>query len=109
MVATHIFHKLVFSASLYMKKASGDCCALMFDSSSEPAVHAEVIDCCAAGCSGTEFEVGCTTSRDEGVGATVSAPMDYESSMNWFNFCIRRDFGRFSSLLSSRSTRSPSS
>ena len=81
MVATHIFHKLVFSARLFMKKASWGCCVLVFDSSGEPAVHPNSSDSCAPGCSGTEFDVGRTTSCEEGVGATVNAPMDYESSM----------------------------
>ena len=53
MVATHVFHKLVFSARLFMKKASWGCCVLVFDSSGEPAVHPEVSDSCAPGCSGT--------------------------------------------------------
>ena len=83
MVATHIFHKLVFSASLFMKKASWGCSVLVFDLSGELAVHPEFSDSCAPGCSGTEFEVGCPKSCEEGVGATVNAPMDYESSMNW--------------------------
>ena len=42
MVATHIFHKLVFSARLFMKKASWGCCVLVFDSPGDPAVHPEV-------------------------------------------------------------------
>ena len=82
MVATHIFHKLVFSAGLFMKKASWDCYFLVFDSSGEPAVHPDISDSCAPGCSGIGFEVGRTTSCEEGVGATVVAPMDYESSMS---------------------------
>ena len=84
MVATHIFHELVFSARLFMKKASWGCCVLVFDSSGEHAFHPEVSDSCAPGwgCSVTEFEVGCTTSCEEDVGATVNAPMNYESSMN---------------------------
>ena len=82
MVATHIFHKLVFRARLFMKKASWGCCVLVFDSSDEPAVHPEFSDSCARGCSGTEFEVGRTTSCEEGVAATKNAPMDYDSSMN---------------------------
>ena len=75
MVATHIFHKLVISARLFMKKASWGCCVLVFDSSGEPAVHQEFSDSCAPGCSGTEFEAG-RTSCEDGVGATVHAPMD---------------------------------
>ena len=82
MVATHFFHKLVFSARLFKKKASWGCCVLVFDSSGEPAVHPEFSYFCAPGCSWTEFEVGHTTLCEEGFGATVNAPMDYESSMN---------------------------
>ena len=63
-----------------MKKASWGCCVLVFDSSGEPAVHPEFNDSCAPGCSGTEFEVGRTTSCEDGVGATMNAPMAYESS-----------------------------
>ena len=95
MVATHIFHKLVFSARLFMKKSSWGCCVFVFDSSGEPAVHPGNSDFCAPVFSGTEFEVARTTSCDEGVGATINAPMDYESSMNWSTLCIRRDLGRF--------------
>ena len=94
MVATHIFRKLVFSARLFMKKASWGCYVIVFDSSGEPAVHPDISDSCAPGCSGTEFEVGRTTSCEQGVGATVHAPMNYGSSMNWSTFCIRRDLGQ---------------
>ena len=82
MAATHISHYLVFSARLFMNKASWAGCVLVFDSSGEPGVHPEFSDSCAPGCSGTEFEVGRITSREDGVGATVHAPMDYETSMN---------------------------
>ena len=54
----------------------------MFDSSDEPAVYLVTSDSCAPGCSGTEFEVGGTTSCEEGVGATVDATMDYELRMS---------------------------
>ena len=81
MVAAHVFHKLVFSARLFMKKASWGCCVLVFDSSGEPAVYPEVSDFCAPDCSGTEFEVGRTISRKECVGDTVNGPMDYELSL----------------------------
>ena len=64
-----------------MKKASWDCCVLVFDSSGEPAVHPGNSHSCALGFSGTEFEVGRTTPCDEGVGATMKAPMNYESSI----------------------------
>ena len=77
MVATHIFQKLVISARLFMKKASWGRFLSVFDSSGEPAGRPEFSASCAAGCSGTEFEVGRTSSED-GVGATVHAPMDYE-------------------------------
>ena len=63
-----------------MKKASWGCYVLVFGSSGEPAVHPDISDSFAPGCSGTEFEVGRTASCEEGVGATVNGPMDYESS-----------------------------
>ena len=72
-----ILHKVLISARLFMKKASWGCCVLLFDSSGEPAGDPEISDSCAPGCSGTEFEVG-RTSCEDGVGATVHAPMDYE-------------------------------
>ena len=93
MVATPIFHKLVISARLFMKKASWGCCVLVFDSSGEPAGHPEFSDSCARGCSGTEFEVGCTSCED-GVGATVHAPIGYESSMYCSTCCIKGDLGQ---------------
>ena len=65
-----------------MKKASWGCYVLVFDSSGEPAVHRDFCDSCAPGCSGSELEVGRTTSCENGVGATVHGPLDYESSMN---------------------------
>ena len=93
MVATRILHKLVNSARLFMKKASWGCSVLVFDSCGEPAGHPEFDDSCAPGCSGTEFEVGCTSSG-AGVGATVHAPIDYESSMHCSTGCIRGDLGQ---------------
>ena len=92
MVATHIFHELVNSARLFMKKASWGCFVSVFDSSGEPAGNPEFSDPFAPGCSGTEFEVG-RTSCGDGVGATVHAPMDYESSMHCSTCCIRGDLG----------------
>ena len=108
MVATHIFHKLVISARLFMKKASCGCCVLVFDSSDEPAGHPEFSDSCAPGCSGTEFDVG-RTSCEDGVGVTVHARMDYETSMSCSTFCSRSYLGEFSSLLVFRPNRSPRS
>ena len=65
----------------------------MFDSSGEPAGHPDFSDSCAPGFSGTEFEVG-RTSCEDGVGATVHAPMGYESSMYCATCCFRGDLGQ---------------
>ena len=81
MVPAHVFHKLVFLARLFMKKASRGSWVLVFDSSGEPDVHPKIRDSCAPDCSGTDFEVERTTSCEDGVGATVIAPMEYESSI----------------------------
>ena len=81
MVETHIFEKLVFSARLFMKKASWGYCVLVFDSDGEPAAHPRISDSCAPGGCGTEFEVGRTTSCEEGADGTVNSPMDHESNM----------------------------
>ena len=94
MVATHTFHELVISARLFMKKASWGCCILVFDSSGETAGCRNFSDSCEPGCSGTEFEV-VRRSREDGVGATVHAPMDYESSIHFPTCCIRGDLGKF--------------
>ena len=93
MVASHFFHKLVNSARLFMKKASWGCCVLVFNSSGEPAGHPEFSDTCARVCSGTEFEVG-RTSCEDGLGATVHAHMDCESSMYRSTCCISGDLGQ---------------
>ena len=76
MVAIHVFHQLLINARLFMKKASWGCCVSVFDSSGKLAVHPDISDSCAPGCSGTEFEVGCSTSCEDCVGSTVKAPMD---------------------------------
>ena len=70
MVATHIFHKVVFSARLFMKKASWSYCVLVFVSSGEPTTHPGTSDSCAPVGPGTELEVGCTTSCEEGADDT---------------------------------------
>ena len=93
MVATQTFHKLVNSARLFMKKASWGCRVLVFDSSGEPPGHSDVSDVFAPGCSGTDFEVRRTSCKD-GLGATVHAPMDCESSMYCSTCCVRGDLGR---------------
>ena len=76
-----------------MKKASWGCPVLVFDSSGEPAGHPGFSDSCAPDCSGTEFEVR-RTSCEDGLGATVHAPMDYESSMYCSTCCSRGDLGQ---------------
>ena len=53
----------------------------MFDSSVERAAHPGISDSFAPGGSGTEFQVGRSTSCEEGADATVNTPMDHESSM----------------------------
>ena len=77
-----------------MKKASWCCCVLVFGSFGDPAGHPEFSDSCAPGFYGTEFEVG-RTSCEDGVGATVHAPMDYESSMYCSTCCFRGDLVQF--------------
>ena len=66
---------------------------LVFESSGELAGHPEFSDSCARVCSGTEFEVG-RTSCEDGLGATIHAPMDYESSMFCSTYCLRGDLGQ---------------
>ena len=82
MVATHTSQKLIFTARLFMKKASWGYCVLVFDSSGEPPAHSGISDSFRPDCSETDFEVGRTRSCEEGVGATVNAPRDYESTMS---------------------------
>ena len=108
MVATHTFHKLVHSARLFMKKASWGCCVLVFDSSGEPAGQPGFSDSCARVCSGTEFESG-RTSGEDGLGATLHAPMDCESSMYCSTSLCRGRFGLSYLCSVFRSSRSPSS
>ena len=81
MVATHIFHKLVNSARLFMKKASWGWFVSVLDSSGDLAGQPEFSDSCARVCSGTEVEFGHTPDGDSR-GAIVGAPMDFESSMH---------------------------
>ena len=75
-----------------MKKVSWGCFVLVFGSSGEPAGHPDFSESFAPGCSGTDFEVG-RTSCEDGLGAIVHAPMDYESSMYCSTCCIRGDLG----------------
>ena len=95
MVATHFFHKLIFGARLFIKMASWGYCVLLLDWSVEPATHPGISISCAPGGSGTEFEVGRTTSCEQAADAAMLATMDHESSMNCSTFCIRGALGRF--------------
>ena len=79
---------------------------LVFDSFGESAGHPDFSDSFAPGCSGTEFEVG-RTSCEDGLGATVHAPMGYESSMYCSTCCIRGDLGRSHICLVSCPTEVP--
>ena len=58
----------------------------VFDSSGELAGQPEFSGSRARVCSGAEVEVG-RTSGEDGHGATVIAPMDFESSMH-FSTCL---------------------
>ena len=57
----------------------------VFDSSGELAGQPEFSGSCARVCSGAEVEVG-RSSGEDGHGATVNAPMDFESSMHYSTF-----------------------
>ena len=95
MVATHFFHRLVFRARPFIRLASWGYCVLLLDWSVEPATHSRISNFCAPGGSGTEFEVGRTTSCEQAADAAMLAPMDHESSMNCSTVCIRAALGRF--------------
>ena len=60
-VIIHFFHKLVFSARLYMKKASWGCCVSVLDSSGEPVALPGIGDSVVPVGFGTEYKVGHTT------------------------------------------------
>ena len=76
MVATHTFHKLVFSARSYMQMASWGFCFSAFDSSGEPSIHPEETVYDVPCSSGTEFAVEGTTSNEEVFSASTGAPME---------------------------------
>ena len=86
MVAIHNFHKLAFSARLYMKMASWGFWLLVFDSSGEPATRPKEIVCGVPCSSETEFVVGRSTSDEEAVGASTGAPMEIPSSL--WHHCV---------------------
>ena len=106
MVATHIFHKLVDSARLFMKKASWGSFVSELDSSGDLAGQPELNDPCAQICSGTEVEVG-RTSGEDNHGAAVVAPMDFESSMHFSTCSWWGRFGQSHLCCFCRSSRSP--
>ena len=85
MVAIHIFHKLVFSARLYMKMASWGfgVFSLVFHSSGEFANHPEEMVCGVTCSSGTEVVVGRSTTEEEAVGASTGAPMEVPLSLSY--------------------------
>ena len=99
-----MFHKLVSSARLFMKKASWGYSVLVIDSFGEPAAFLGVSAFCVPVGSRTEFEVGRTTKCEEGADSAMNASMDQEPSMSPFHYCIWRDMSRFTSLLSLRSS-----
>ena len=76
MVAAHNFHKLVFGARLYMKRASWGFCVFVFDSSGEPTNCSDTMVCSVPNSSGTELVVGNSTSVEEIVGFSRGAPME---------------------------------
>ena len=91
------------------ERVSWGYCVLVFDSSGEPAGLPGVSDFCVPGGSETELEVGCTKACEEGAGAAKNVPMEYQSSMGQFYFCIMQHLSRFTSLWTFRSSWSSSS
>ena len=89
-MAADTFHILVFSAHLFMKKSSWGFYVSVFDSSGETAALPRSSDSCVPGGSGTQNEVERTTSCEEGSDVIMKSPMDHESFMSWFRFCVRR-------------------
>ena len=77
----HSLIKLIFSAPLNMKMASWSYCVLVFDSSAEPAARPADAFAVFPGCSGSEFEVGRTTSCDEKPSLKKRSPMCCASSL----------------------------
>ena len=77
----HIFHKLVTSARLNMKKASWGYCVLVYDSAGELAARPDDPFAAVPVCSGSEFEVGRATSCDDVPSLGKRSPMGCASSL----------------------------
>ena len=86
-------------------KASWGCGVSVFDSSGEPAALPGDTGSDVPGSSGTEFEVGRTSSCDEGADIKKIPRMNLGSNMFQCCYCIRRDLGRFTSMLFFTSSR----
>ena len=81
MVATHIFHELVFSTRLYMMMGSWGFCVLVFDSSGKTAAQTGDAFAVVPDGSKSEFGVGRAISCDEVPSLGQSPPMGCASSM----------------------------
>ena len=92
-MAIHISHKLVFSARLNMKVASWGYCVLVFDSSGEPATHPGDTVADVPDFSGSEFEVGRPSSRDDVATHDERSPMGYTSGLYQFFGILLAMFG----------------
>ena len=100
-MAIHNLYKLVFTARLYMKKASKGCFVFVTDYSGEPAAHPGFAGSGGPAGSRTEFEVGRTISCDEGANIPMIPPMDTLSNVHQNWNCFTRDPSRLTFLLSS--------
>ena len=108
-VVIHFFHRLVSSARLFMIKLSWGYNVLVFIPSGKPAALQGFGDFGLPVGSGTKFEVGRTTSCEEGNDAAMNVPMDLESNMGQFCVCVKRDLSRLKFLLYFRSSWGPCS
>ena len=79
-MASHVFHKLVFSERLNMKMASWGYFVSLADSSGEPAAHPGFAFAVVPGGFRSEFEVGHATSCDEVASVVKNPPMGCASS-----------------------------
>ena len=99
------FHKLVSSARSYMKKASRNFCVSAFGSLGELAALPGNAGPGDPGGSGMAFEVGCTTSFDEGSDVTMIPPMDSLSCLYQYCKWNRQGFARIKFMLCFGSSR----
>ena len=79
-MASHIFHKLVYSVRSNTKIASWSFCVSVFDSSGQPAASPGVAFACIPGGFGCEFEVGRATSCVEVLCLVQNLPMGFASN-----------------------------